>query len=317
MATRQISESAAAISSTTTASSTLNHPLVCSVDAVSDTTSVVAYCQSNISIESDLPALALDNIAIFRTVDFAAALPDLQFSGAFAETFHVDAGLPALKFSGSFGFEMILASDLPVLSFAGIGNFTMPGSYLPCLEFSGEMKHKLQVDISGKLPVLGFIGSFGGQPSAEWLLPTLFFAGSVTREADSEGNISGNLPALVRVDSFVYHDEQDINIAGSLPPLSFSGEMKHQITGVLLGNLPPLVGDFVMESVADYGGNLAGKIPVLSFSGRIVGDYYFNIAGMLPALTAPPSGFIGSGGPALTIPDTTRTSDDVIRHRRN
>lgn len=298
MATRSISESASAASSTTSAVSVCTRPIVESASAVSATTTADAFCSSLVSIAADLPVLS--------------------FSGWSDNNIDIDATLPPLKFSGKFGTPMIMAeAKLPVLVFSGVGGFVMPLGNLPAIGFSGEIKPRRNISVSGKLPILGFAGEFGGQPSYLWRLPVLSFNGLMSGSLVNEGSISGNLPVLSRNDSFLYHDEQDLKFSGNLPPLAFSGEMKRQGGGNLYATLPPLKGDFVMYSPAIDGGRMSGRLPVLSLSGSITGDPYFNVAGYLPVLSLPPSGHIGSITKESATDDITRTGDDIIRHRRS
>lgn len=268
---------------------------------------------SNATLTGNLSTLSIDGW-LRSILQIAGVMPDLRFSGEFQAWMNIDGTLPDLQFDGEFGRELILDNpNLPSLGFAGTGWFTMPTGTLPALDFTGEVKHQNDGDIDGTLPVLGFAGTFGAQPSGEWLLPTLEFSGQL------DGNnctLAGTLPALVRPDGFVYHDRQDANIAGTLPALTFSGVLWRQVEGDISGNLPALTGDIEMIAVSDVGGNMDGKLPTLSISGSITGDNRFDLAGTLPPLSAPASGSIGSGGPEVGTPDVTVTGDEVIRFRR-
>lgn len=290
------------------------------VSAVSGTSDAIGICSSNMSLAGDLPTISLSDAVIRSTLDTAATLSDLRFSGWFDNwmNFHPDSKLPALLFSGAFAHELKMPpATLPVTEFSGVGGFVIPVRPMPVLGFSGEIRQQKTVNIAGNLPVVSFSGSFGAQPSTMWYLPPLTFDGAIEAIRTSQGNIAGALPALVRPDSFVYHDEVSGRLSGSFSPLFLAGEIKKDTSDCnLAGTLPPVGLDMFMEAVADVGGNMTGRFPVLSISGSITGDPNFNMYGTLPPLSAPASGSIGSGGPAATTPDTAPTGDEVIRHRR-
>lgn len=288
--------------------------LTTNIEATSGSGSAVINVSSNASLEGDLPSLSFDGFARTPT-QIAVNLPDLRFSGDFLIWANLDGVLPPLDMEGDFGKEGWLDSSLPGLTFSGHGNALMPAGTLPALSFDGEVKPTTSVNVAGKLPVLSFDGSFGAQPGGDWTLPALSFDGLMSAfEQDNYGAISGTLPALARPDSFTYHDEQDLNLSASFSPLSFSGEIKVQITGTLTGTLPQI--SLTGEIESQDGWALSGKLPDLQIDGSITGDDRFEIAGTLPALSTPPSGSVGRVAPATTAEDVSTTGDDVIRHRR-